>query len=147
MSMGPDVVEIDAERLYVKEWANKIAVADNDIIQLRKKNGIIYVMKIEPFASNTWSRLDPLDEPVFTDQHGVTLESSIGNLPAGTGLGHLSPEVEAASEPIPEISEGWYQDDKANLYKYEGLGSWDAPMKEWRNLLKLADSGMLEYIG
>lgn len=127
----------------VKIWANKIAVDDNDMIYLRKKNGILYAMKVKAHEANTWEQLDPLDVPVVVDIHGEALARAVGNLPDST--------IEALKTPkrksIPKIALGWYQDDQANLFKYEGKGVWDTLEKDWEKLLNLADSGMLEYIG
>lgn len=133
----------------VKEWANSIATEDNDIVQIRKKNGIIYVMKTEVCRSSTWERLDPADEPVIVDVHGKNLEEKLGNSDAEiVDATTLSEKVKKVKpKPIPKITTGWYQDSMANLFKYEGKGIWDTPEKDWEKLLNLADSGTLEYIG
>lgn len=127
----------------VKIWANKIATDDNDIVQLRKKNGILYVMKVQAHTSNKWEQLDPIDIPVVTDMHGEHLARSVGNLPDVVA----QPIKPAKPKPIPKIALGWYQDAQANLFKYEGKGVWDAAEKDWEKLLNLADSGTLEFLG
>lgn len=130
----------------VKKWANSIATADNDMIYIRKKNGILYSMKAEVHTTGTWERLDPKDEPVITDVHGKNLEEKLGN-PEAKIVDATTAEVKKEEPVIPNIPVGWYQDKVANLYRYEGVGSWDAPPKEWSKLLNLAESGTLEYIG
>lgn len=125
----------------VKNWANKIATADNDMIYLRKKNGILYAMKVEPHLSGTWEQLDVLDVPVVTDIHGKNLVEALGGVASEIKAEEVKPK------PIPKIALGWYQDSNANLYKYVGKGSWDAPEKDWEKLLNLADSGTLEFLG
>lgn len=132
----------------VKGWANGIATADNDIIQIRKKNGILYAMKTEVCKTGKWERLDPKDEPVFTDMHGRNLEDKLGN-PEAKVVDATTVVAEPVIEvkKIPEIELGWYQDKAANLYKYLGKGIWDTPMKEWEKLLNSAVSGTLEFIG
>lgn len=127
----------------VKSWANKIATEDNDMIYLRKKNGILYVLKAEVHTSGTWSRLDPKDEPVILDGHGKALEEKLGNVDAAI----VTKEVIEEPKVIPAIPIGWYQDSGANLFKYNGLGEWDTDARQWEKLLKLADSGNLEFIG
>lgn len=124
----------------VKNWANKIATDDNDMIYLRKKNGILYVMKVEPHFGGKWEQLDSLDFPVISDEHGKKLVESLANLREEL----VTP---AEPKPIPKIELGWYQDANANLYKYTGQGIWDAPMSSWEKLLNLADSGTLEFLG
>lgn len=125
----------------IESWANGLAVKDNDMIYLRKKNGIMYVMKIEPHVSGTWEKLNPLATPIITDEHGAKLEA--------VSLADLRDELVAPVEPkpIPKIDLGWYQDANANLYKYTGQGIWDAPMSSWEKLLNLAESGTLEFLG
>jgi hypothetical protein len=125
----------------VKLWANALATKDNDIIQLRKKNGILYVMKVIPHRSGTWEKLDPTDVAVVTDQYGAKLED--------VSLADLREELVAPKEPkpIPSIPLGWYQDNGANLYKYLGKGIWDAPIDIWEKLLNLAESDTLEFLG
>jgi hypothetical protein len=135
-------IDIEATKIdVINSWANKIAVDDNDMIYLRKKNGIMYVMKAEPHTAGKWEKLDPKAVAVVTDGHGAKLEGislEPGGLPADGAP--IEPAV------IPQINLGWYQDEKAGLYKYEGEGKWDAPEKEWGKLLKLADAGILEFI-
>ena len=139
----------DARVGVVKDWANDIATEDNDLIYLRKKNGILYVMKPEVHTAGTWERLDPTDEPIISDVHGKTLEEKLGN-PNAKIVDAATPVVEVKKEkpkPFPKIATGWYQDSVANLFKYEGKGIWDTPEKDWEKLLNLADSGTLEFIG
>jgi hypothetical protein len=128
----------------IKSWANGIAKDDNEMVYLRKKNGIFYVMKVEPNSGRTgkWEKLDCDDEPVITDIHGAKLEEV-----AGEFVAQKAP-VEKELKPIPNIPLGWYQDEKANLYRYNGTAMWEgADMKQWGKLLELADSGMLEFLG
>ena len=109
----------DLTTAFVDNWANKIATEDNDIIQLRKKNGIIYVMKVEPHRSGKWEKLDPKAVPVIVDEHGARLEDK--------SLAELRDELVVANEPpapIPHMEIGWYQDQKADLFYYEGEGHW-----------------------
>lgn len=126
----------------VKIWANKIATDDNDMIYLRKKNGILYVMKVQPHLSGKWEQLNPSDVPVASDEHGKKLIESLSDL-----RDELVETKEQRLKPIPKIDLGWYQDANANLFRYNGTGMWDAPMEEWGKLLNLADSGMLEFLG
>jgi hypothetical protein len=130
----------DIEVQYVEEWANKIATEDNDLIYLRKKNGIMYVMKAEPHKAGKWEKLNPNAKPVYVDPHGLKLAPELA--PEGVEI-----PVEKKLKPIPNIPQGWYQDDKANLYYYSGTGMWDADMKDWGKLLNKAESGELEYLG
>lgn len=126
----------------VNDWANSIATDDNDIIQLRKKNGIIYVMKVKPHASNAWEKLDPKATPVVTDHHGAKLED--------VDLATLRDELVLPPEakPIPHMEIGWYQDQKANLFYYEGEGHWrEVDLKTNKKLTEAVVSGTLEFIG
>jgi hypothetical protein len=146
-SLAPSAAStVDLTTEFVKSWANKIATEDNDMIYLRKKNGILYVMKAEVHTSGKWERLDPKDEPVIIDMHGKNLEEKLGNVDAAISAKETK-EVVEEPKVIPEIPIGWYQDDTANLFKYNGLGEWDTDAKQWEKLLKLADSGTLEFIG
>jgi hypothetical protein len=126
----------------IKTWANSIAVNDNDMVYLRKKNGIMYVMKVEPHLSGIWEKLDPTDIPVISDIHGAKLEDRVADFVA-------NPEIEEKNiRPIPNIPLGWYQDSQANLYKYEGMGVWDSTeLSTWSKLLNMVESGTLEFIG
>lgn len=127
----------------VNSWANKIATEDNDIIQLRKKNGIIYVMKTEVCKAGKWEKLDPKAVPVVTDEHGARLEDKT--------LATLGAEVIVAEEelaPIPPMEIGWYQDQKADLFYYEGEGHWrEVDLKTNKKLTEAVVAGTLEYIG
>lgn len=127
----------------VNSWANKIATEDNDIIQLRKKNGIIYVMKVKPHHAGKWEKLDPKAVPVVTDEHGARLEDK--------SLADLRDElvaVEEAPAPIPHMEIGWYQDQKADLFYYEGEGHWrEVDLKTNKKLTEAVVAGTLEYIG
>lgn len=127
----------------VKDWANAIATEDNDMVYLRKKNGILYAMKVVVHGEGKWERLDPRDTPVITDMHGKNLEEKLGNGDAAI----VTEEVVVEEKKLPAIKVGWYQDNVANLYKYNGDGTWDTDTKQWEKLLKLADSGSLEFIG
>ena len=129
----------------VKSWANSIATEDNDMIYLRKKNGILYVMKAEVNATGKWERLDPKDEPVIIDVHGKNLEQKLGNDAKVVDAAIAKQEEEAKIDT--GFADGWYQDDGANLYKYLGAGSWDAPESSWIKLTKSVHAGTLEYIG
>lgn len=126
----------------VDSWANDIATLDNDIIQLRKKNGIIYVMKVEPHTAGKWEKLDPTATPVVTDPHGAKLEE--------VTLAMLRDQLVAAEEEtklIPQMNIGWYQDQKADLYYYEGEGHWrEVDLKTNKMLTDFVVSGTLEYI-
>lgn len=128
---------------FVNSWANKIATADNDIIQLRKKNGIIYVMKTEVNKPGKWEKLDPKAVPVITDEHGARLEDKT--------LATLGAEVIVAEEelaPIPPMEIGWYQDQKADLFYYEGEGHWrEVDLKTNKKLTEAVVAGTLEFIG
>ena len=129
----------------VKSWANKIATDDNDIIQLRKKNGILYVMKVIPHTGNSWEKLDPKDVPVITDMHGAKLEDvDLATLRDELVL-RVDPEE---AKPIPHMEVGWYQDDKAELYYYEGEGHWrEVDLKTNKKLTEMVIAGTLEFIG
>jgi hypothetical protein len=131
---------IDTEIKIVDGWANSIAVNDNDLIYLRKKNGIIYAMKVEPHLSGKWKQLDPTAKPVYVDEHGLKLAPEL----AATAVKTVE-EVEL--KPIPNLTLGWYQDDKANLYKYLGGGVWDSEIGLFGKLLVKAEAGELEYLG
>lgn len=127
----------------VNSWANKIATDDNDIIQLRKKNGIIYVMKVKPHHTGKWEKLDPKAVPVVTDEHGARLEDKT--------LAELRDELVAVEEtpaPTPHMEIGWYQDQKADLFYYEGEGHWrEVDLKTNKKLTEAVVAGTLEYIG
>lgn len=128
----------------INAWADNVAANDNDMIYLRKKNGIMYVMKVEPHRSGTWEKLDPSAVAVISDVHGAKLE----DVTLASLRDELVPPTEKEYKPIPNIPLGWYQDDKANLYKYEGAAVWEgADMKEWGKLLNMAEAGILEFIG
>jgi len=135
-----DMEIIDTEIKTVDAWANSIAVNDNDMLYLRKKNGIMYVMKTEPHVSGEWKQLDPTAIPRYVDPHGLKLAPELA--PEGVEV-----PAEKEMKPIPNIPLGWYQDDKANLYYYSGTGIWDTDMKEWGKLLNKAEAGELEYLG
>lgn len=127
----------------VNSWANKIATEDNDLIYLRKKNGIIYVMKTEVHKSGKWEKLDPKAVPVITDVHGAKLEDA--DL---TTLGKQLVVAEEAQEPVPNMEIGWYQDQKADLFYYEGEGHWrEVDLKTNKKLTQSVVSGELEFIG
>lgn len=130
----------------VKDWANSIATEDNDMIYLRKKNGILYAMKVEVHSTGTWTRLDPKDEPVIVDVHGKNLEEKLGNSDAKVVDAAIAKQEEEAKIDTG-FADGWYQDEGANLYKYLGTGSWDAPESSWVKLTKSVHAGTLEYIG
>lgn len=52
------------------------------------------------------------------------------------------------SEAIKELQVGWYQDDKADLYYYEGEGHWkEVDLATNKQLTEDAILGKLEYIG
>lgn len=128
---------------FVNSWANKIATEDNDIIQLRKKNGIIYVMKTEVCRPGKWEKLDPKAVPVITDEHGARLEDK-----TLATLGAEATVVEEDLAPIPPMEIGWYQDDKADLFYYEGEGHWrEVDLKTNKKLTEAVVSGTLEFIG
>lgn len=118
----------------VKAWANRIATDDNDMIQLRKKNGIIYVMKVAHHKSNKWEKLDPTDVAVITDVHGAKLEDvDLATLRAE--LGSVGEKIEIQEPESYEI--GWYQDSKGDLYQFDGetwLGN--VPSKKETNHLE-----------
>jgi hypothetical protein len=135
-----DVEVIDTEIKIVDHWASSILVDDNDIVYLRKKNGITYVMKVEPHVANKWEQLDPTAKPVYVDQHGLKLAPELA--PEGVEV-----PVEKELKPIPNLTLGWYQDDKANLYKYLGGGVWDSEINLFGKLLVKAEAGELEYLG
>lgn len=137
---APVPSEVDVEIEFVNQWANKIATEDNDMIYLRKKNGIMYVMKAEPHKAGKWEKLDPKATPVYVDPHGLKLAPELA--PEGVEV-----PAEKEMKPIPNIPLGWYQDEKANLYYYSGTGIWDTDMKDWGKLLNKAESGELEYLG
>jgi len=131
----------------VKSWANKIATEDNDIIQIRKKNGILYVMKAEVCMPATWYRLDPKDEPVITDVHGKILEEKLGN-PNAEIVDATTVEVKPEEPVVLNAPVGWYQDEKAELFYYEGEGHWrEVDLKTNKKLTEAVVSGSLEYIG
>lgn len=126
----------------VDAWANSVATNDNDIIQLRKKNGIIYMMKIEPFTKGKWEKLNPKSIPVIIDEHGAKLENAtLAEIPKLINA-YLEPK------PIPQIDLGWYQDEKTDLFYYEGENVWRGidPMR-CTVLTDYAVSGKLEFIG
>lgn len=129
----------------VKSWANSIATSDNDMVYLRKKNGILYVMKSEPHTAGVWEKLDPKDTPVIIDEHGARLEDlSLAALRAKLIASDTPPEVEA----VPGMEVGWYQDQKAELYYYEGEGHWrEVDLKTNKSLTKMVVAGTLEFIG
>ena len=133
----------DLTTAFVDNWANKIATEDNDIIQLRKKNGIIYVMKVVPHFGGKWEKLDPKAVPVIVDEHGARLEDK--------SLADLRDElvaVEEAPAPIPHMEIGWYQDQKADLFYYEGEGHWrEVDLKTNKKLTESVVAGTLEFIG
>jgi len=126
----------------VNSWATKIATADNDIIQLRKKNGIIYVMKTEVCKAGKWEKLDPKAVPVVTDEYGARLEDkSVATLDSTV-------VVEEDPTPIPPMEIGWYQDQKADLFYYEGEGHWrEVDLRANKKLTEAVVAGTLEYIG
>lgn len=127
----------------VNSWANKIATADNDIIQLRKKNGIIYVMKTEVCKPGKWEKLDPKAVPVITDEHGARLEDK-----SLATLGVEAVIVEEELAPVPAMEIGWYQDQKADLFYYEGEGHWrEVDLKTNKKLTEAVVAGTLEFIG
>lgn len=99
----------------INSWANKIATDDNDLIYLRKKNGIIYVMKTEVCRTGKWEKLDPKAVPMITDEHGARLE---GKVAPSAGLGAFSIEEEIAIQEPEQYENGWYQDAKGNLHQY-----------------------------
>ena len=142
-SLIPTASTVDLTTEFVNSWANKIATEDNDIIQLRKKNGIIYVMKVEPHRSGKWEKLDPKAVPVIVDEHGARLEDK--------SLAELRDELVAVEEvptPIPHMEIGWYQDQKADLFYYEGEGHWrEVDLKTNKKLTEAVVSGTLEFIG
>jgi hypothetical protein len=126
----------------VKYWADEIATDDNDIIQLRKKNGIFYVLKAVPHTTNKWEKLDPTDVPVITDDHGARLEA--------VSLATLRDELVMPEEikPPPYMEVGWYQDDKAELSYYEGEGHWrEVDLKTNKKLTEMVITGTLKFIG
>lgn len=128
---------------FVDNWANKIAPADNDIIQLRKKNGIIYVMKTEVCKAGKWEKLDPKAVPMITDEHGARLEDK-----SLATLGTEAVVIEEEPTPIPHMEIGWYQDQKADLFYYEGEGHWrEVDLKTNKKLTEAVVAGTLEYIG
>ena len=132
----------------VKKWANEIATEDNDMIYLRKKNGILYVLKAEVHTSGTWSRLDPADEPVIIDIHGKTLEEKLGNPDAKIVDATTATEIVEEQRVIPDIQIGWHQDQQANLYYYEGEGHWrEVDLKTNKKLTEAVVAGTLEFIG
>lgn len=126
----------------VNSWANKLATDDNDMIYLRKKNGIVYVMKTEVCKAGKWEKLDPKAVPVVTDEHGARLEDKI--------LSTVSSEHVTAVEeptPTPHMEIGWYQDQKADLFYYEGEGHWrEVDLKTNKKLTEAVVAGTLEYI-
>jgi hypothetical protein len=129
----------------VKAWANDIATVDNDIIQLRKKNGILYVMKVVPHTSNSWEKLDPKDVPVITDVHGAKLEDVDLAILRDELVLRVEPEE---IKPIPYMEIGWYQDQKADLFYYEGEGHWrEVDLKTNKKLTEMVITGTLEFIG
>jgi hypothetical protein len=129
----------------VKSWANKIATDDNDMIQLRKKNGILYVMKVVPHRSNKWEKLDPKDVAVITDVPGAKLE----DVDLATLRDELVLRVEPEeAKPVPHMELGWYQDSKADLFYYEGEGHWrEVDLKTNKKLTESVVTGTLEFIG
>jgi hypothetical protein len=127
----------------VNSWANKIATDDNDLIYLRKKNGIIYVMKTEVCKAGKWEKLDPKAVPVITDEHGARLEDK-----SPATLDAEAIVVEEEPTPIPHMEIGWYQDQKADLFYYEGEGHWrEVDLKVNKKLTEAVILGSLEYIG
>jgi hypothetical protein len=142
-SLAPTASTVDLTTEFVNSWANKLAPNDNDIIQLRKKNGIIYAMKVEPHANNKWEKLDPKAIPVVTDIHGAKLE----DVDLATLRNELIPSEEP-SIPIPHMEIGWYQDNKADLFYYEGEGHWrEVDLKTNKKLTEMVVAGTLEFIG
>jgi len=127
----------------VNSWANKLATDDNDMIYLRKKNGIIYAMNVKPHTTGVWEKLDPKAVPVITDEHGAKLED--------VSLAALRDQLIASEEepkPIPHMELGWYQDQKADLFYYEGEGHWrEVDLKTNKKLTEAVVAGTLEYIG
>lgn len=134
-----------AQTKAIKDWANSVATDDNDMIYLRKKNGILYVMKVEVHTTGKWERLDPKDEPVIVDTHGKNLEEKLGNDAKVVDAAIAKQEEEAKIDV--SFKEGWYQDNVANLYKHFGAGSWDAPESSWIKLTKSVHAGTLDFIG
>lgn len=129
----------------VKHWANDIATADNDMIYLRKKNGIMYVMKVEPHASGKWEKLDPTDIAVVTDMHGAKLE----DVTLASLRNELFEPVQPEEvRPVPFMEIGWYQDEKAELSYYEGEGHWrEVDLKTNKKLTEMVITGTLKFIG
>jgi hypothetical protein len=129
----------------IKSWANDIATKDNDMIYLRKKNGIMYVMKVEPHLSGKWEKLDPTDVAVVTDVHGAKLEDV--TLASLRDELFMPTEPEEAS-PVPHMEVGWYQDEKAELSYYEGEGHWrEVDLKTNKKLTEMVITGTLKFIG
>lgn len=147
-SLAPTTAStVDLTTEFVKSWANKIATEDNDMIYLRKKNGILYVMKAEVHTSGTWNRLDPKDEPVIIDVHGKTLEEKLGN-PDAKIVDATTVEVKPEEPVILNAPIGWYQDEKADLFYYEGEGHWrEVDLKTNKKLTEMVLAGTLEFIG
>lgn len=57
-------------------------------------------------------------------------------------------EPTVVAEAIKELEVGWYQDDKANLYYYEGESHWkEVDLATNKKLTDDAILGKLEYIG
>lgn len=127
----------------VNSWANKLTPNDNDMIYLRKKNGIIYVLEARPHTAGTWEKLDPTAVAVVTDEHGAKLE----DLSLATLRDKLISSEEEA-KPVPPMEIGWYQDQKADLFYYEGEGHWrEVDLKTNKKLTEAVVAGTLEFIG
>ena len=127
----------------VNSWANKLTPSDNDMIYLRKKNGIIYVLEARPHTSGRWEKLDPAAVAVVTDEHGAKLEDET--------LATLRDKLITSEEevkPVPQMEIGWYQDEKADLFYYEGEGHWrEVDLKTNKKLTEAVVTGTLEFIG
>jgi hypothetical protein len=145
LASSPSSPAADLTIKFVDSWSHGIATDDNDIIQLRKKNGIIYVMKVEPHRSGKWEKLDPKAVPVVTDEHGARLEDkSLAELRAEL----VAPTEPEEAKPIPHMELGWYQDAKADLFYYEGEGHWrEVDLKTNKKLTEAVVAGTLEFIG
>lgn len=129
----------------VNSWAASIATDDNDLVYLRKKNGIIYVMKPAPHTSGIWEKLDPDAVPVITDIHGAKLED--GSMDVLRDKLIISDET-IEIQPTPTINIGWYQDQKAELFYYEGEGHWrEVDLKTNKKLTEMVSADTLEFIG
>lgn len=141
LHIGKDIGKLPTTIDAVKSWANKILKEENDMLYMRRKNGVItWVVANRMMGETKWEQLDPADVPTVVGIDGKVIAPAV--------VEETAEELEF-KKILADIPSGWYQDTAAELHHYLGNGDWESvpsnTLKKKMNQALL--NGSLDYLG